>query len=147
MECIYSFRGFFPSRLRDVEVVAFENKTIRHALGDEVTKSILEEIEKDGRLRIVSPQQAKLRIEGEILFYEREPYEYDEQGMIISYKITIRARVGFYDKEKEAYYLPPKIYEGWSLYRVDEEKEEDGIERASRDLSQKALRALFLKEF
>ena len=145
--CTYSFSGFFPKHLRKVYIPVFSNTTIRYGLEEVVTKAFIDAITEDGRLEVTSKENANLHIIGEIVEYKREPFEYDPSGKIITYKVTIGAKIRFYDKTKEEDYLAEKKYKGWGLYNNDTEVEENGIERAVHDLTDNALRFLFLKEF
>jgi len=145
--CTYSFSGFFPRHLRKVFIPVFDNSTIRYGLEEVVTRTFIDAITKDGRLEVTSEENANLHIIGEIVGYKREPFEYDPTGKILTYKVTIEAKIRFFDKRKEENYLDEKKYTGWGLYNNDTEEEEDGIERAVRDLTDNALRSLFLKGF
>ncbi len=145
--CTYSFSGFFPARLKKVTVPVFQNQSLRYGLEEQVTRAFVEAIRQDGRLAVVPEPQATLEIRGAIKGYEREPFEHDEAGRVLSYRIILRAEIGFYDREKQAFYLEPRVYTGRGTYRVEGETEEQGIEEAVSDLVDQALRDLFLKEF
>lgn len=146
-QCTFSFSGFFPGRLRDVYVPILQNETIRYGIQEVATQVFIESIRKDGRLRITSESKATMRVECTLKSFKREPYEYDETGKVISYKITITAELGFYDVKNDEYYLGPTTFKGWSTYDADSETEDEGIERAIEDLVDNSLRALFLKGF
>ncbi len=145
--CVYSFSGFFPGRLKRVWVPVFQNQTLRYGLDEQVTRAFVDAIRADGRLEVVPEDQATLEIRGTVKGYDRTPFEHDDAGRVISYRITLRVEIGFYDRQEETYYLEPRVYTGRGLYRVEEESEDQGIQEAVEDLVDQALRALFLKEF
>ncbi len=145
--CVYSFSGFFPARLKRVWVPVFQNQTLRYGLEQQVTEAFINALRTDGRLEVVSEDQAALEIRGTLEHYERTPFEHDDAGRVLSYRVVLRARIGFYDREKQSYYLDPRTYTGRGTYEVDTETEEQGIQEAVEDLVDQALRALFLKEF
>jgi hypothetical protein len=145
--CTYSLSGFFPKHLRKVYIPVFKNSTIRYGLEEVVTSAFIDAITEDGRLEVSSIENANLHIIGEIVEYKREPFEYDPSGKVITYKVSIGAKIRFYDKTKDEDYLEEKKYTGWGIYKDDTESEDDGIERAVRDMTDNALRSLFLKEF
>jgi len=140
--CVYSFSGYFPSRLKKVYVENFKNSTARYGIEDILVEKFEELIRKDGRLMIVSLKEAKLIVRGEVLSYKREPFEYDASGNIKTYKVVISAKVSFYDVENEKDYVSG-VFEGWGLYSIDEE-ENEGIKRASEDLVNKSLYKLLV---
>ena len=147
LSCAFSFSGFFPKELRKVEIPVFENKTLRYGLEAYVTDAFMEAVRKDGRLEVAPKGEGALIMEGTITSYSREPFEYDSEGNVKTYKVTIKAEIGFFDKKRGKYYMEKKIYSGWGTYRADGEDEEDGIKRASQDLAGEALRTLFLSSF
>ena len=146
-QCTYSFSGLFPSRLRNAYIPIFKNETDRYGLEEVTTQVFVDAIREDGRLRITSESRAAMRVDGTLKSYKREPYEYDETGKVISYKVTITAELGFYDIQNDEYYLGPSTFRGWSTYDPDKETEDDGIKKAIQDLVDNSLRALFLKGF
>ncbi len=145
--CVYSFSGFFPGRLRRVSVPVFQNQTLRYGLEEQVTRAFVDAIRADGRLEVVPEGQAALEIQGTVKGYDRTPFEHDDAGRVISYRITLRVEIGFYDRQEKAFYLDPRTYTGRGTYQVDKQTEEEGIQEAVEDVVDQALRALFLKEF
>ena len=145
--CVFSFSGFFPKELRRVEIPVFENKTLRYGLEVYVTDAFMEAVEKDGRLEVAPKGEGALIVEGTITDYSREPFEYDSEGNVKTYKVTVKAEIGFYDKKRGKYYMEKRTYSGWGTYRADGEDEESGIKKAAEDLADEALRKLFLSSF
>jgi len=144
--CVYSFKGFYPSKLRKVVVPVFANETLRYGLEDVVTQSFINAIREDGRLTIVSEKEATMKIQGRIIDYKKEPFEYDASGNVESYRITITAAITFYDLTADTTFIPEKRYSGWGIFDANTETEEDGVRRAVRELVDSALRTLFTKE-
>ncbi len=144
--CIYSFSGFFPSRLRNVTVTVFENKTIQYGIEDEVTSAFINAIKEDGRLTIVPPEKAAMRIDGKVTGYRKEPFVYDENGNVTGYKVTVTAQIVFFDIKADSAYLEGR-FSGWGTYDAATESESDGIKKAVKQIVQDALRSLFSRGF
>ncbi|MGB9590113.1 MAG: LptE family protein, partial [Candidatus Hydrothermia bacterium] len=144
---VYSFSGFFPKELRKTHVKLFTNNTARQGLQTTATDVFGERIRKDGRLELVGENEAALIAEGEVSSFKKDPEEYDASGKILTYRVTIRAKVSFYDVANQKYYLGPKAYEGWAIYTVGSETEEDGIRKAFANLFDQALAELFSSGF
>jgi len=144
---VYSFSGFFPKELRKTHVRLFTNATARQGLQVTATEVFQERIRRDGRLELVGEGEAALIAEGEVSSFRKDPEEYDASGKILTYRITIRAKVSFYDVAKQKYYLEPKAYQGWAIYAVGPESEDDGIRKALANLFDQALADLFSAGF
>jgi hypothetical protein len=145
--CAYSFTGSFPSNLRRVAVPVFDNQTMMYGVEEQVTSAFIDAITEDGRLQVISGDDAALRIDGAMKRYRKEPFEYDASGEILTYKVTLSADIGFFEIVDGEYYLEESTYSGWSTYDADSEDELDGIEGAAGNLAQNALIALFQKGF
>ncbi len=145
--CVYSFSGFFPKELRKTHVKLFTNNTARQGIQTTATDVFQERIRKDGRLELVGESDAALIAEGEVSSFRKDPEEYDASGKILTYRVTIRAKVSFYDVANQKYYLEPKAYQGWAIYTVGSETEDDGIRKALASLFDQALAELFSSGF
>lgn len=145
--CVYSFSGFFPKELRKTHVKLFANNTARQGLQTIATDVFGERIRKDGRLELVGETEAALLVEGEVSSFRKDPEEYDASGKILTYRVTIRAKISFYDVANQKYYLEPKAYQGWAIYTVGSETEDDGIRKALANLFDQALAELFSAGF
>lgn len=125
----------------------FTNNTPRQGIQTTATDVLGERIRKDGRLELVGENDAALIAEGEVSSFRKDPEEYDASGKILTYRVIVRAKVSFYDVAKQEYYLKPKAYQGWAIYRVGSETEEDGIRKAFASLFDQALAELFSSGF
>ncbi len=144
--CIYSFSGFFPSRLKDVTVTVFKNRTIQYGIEDQVTEAFIEAIKNDGRLTIVDPEKAAMRIDGEITGYRKDPFIYDESGNVTGYKVTVTANITFFDVQADSAYMKGR-FTGWGTYDETSESEMDAIKKAVNQIVQQSLRSLFARGF
>lgn len=69
--CLYSFRGGgFPSHIRSVAVLPFDNRTGEPALTQEVTEAVREAVERRLGLRGTTEANADAVVRGEIVRYE-----------------------------------------------------------------------------
>jgi|Deesub1362B_J571_1020462.scaffolds.fasta_scaffold00032_69 outer membrane lipopolysaccharide assembly protein LptE/RlpB len=141
--CVYSFRGFFPKELKKVGVETFENHSTRYGIEINVTQNFIKGFEEDGRLEIVEPSKANLLIRGKIKSFSKNPHSFDQSGAVSEYKVTLSADIEFINKLKDEEFLPAKSFSGWAIYKIPDEDEDTGIERASKDLAEKVITFLF----
>lgn len=143
ISCIYSFHGFFPKEFKRVGVEPFENETTRYGIEISVTQSFIKGFEEDGRLEVVEPSMANLLIKGKIKSFFKNPHSFDEKGGVLEYKVTISAEIEFINRIENKEFLPKRNFQGWAIYRVPEEDEDKGIEKASKDLAGNVITYLF----
>ncbi len=141
--CIYSFYGFFPKEFKKVGVEVFKNQSTRYGIEINVTQNFIKGFEEDGRLEIVEPSKANLLIKGEIKSFSKNPHSFDQNGAVLEYKVTISTEIEFINKLKDEEFLPTKNFSGWAIYKIPDEDETIGIERASKDLAEKVITFLF----
>ncbi len=78
--CGYHFSGtgaIVPAGVRTIAVPVFFNDTSEPYLDVEVTQAVVEEFMTDGRLKVVSLDEAELALRGRIYKYEITPLSYN----------------------------------------------------------------------
>ncbi len=147
LACTYSFGGFLPGRLKSAFVEELENTTPRQGLQTLVREELLRAIREDGRLRLVGKSEAGLLIRGEVGGYDKRPEEYDQSGKILSYRVTLRVKLTFWDAAGDSAYIGPKLYSGFGIYKPDAGSEDDAAREAVRMIARQALGDLFTAGF
>ena len=107
--CSYSFQmNAFP-HLKTIEITPFENKAEEFELAQEIQDSLVNQFQKDGRLKIstISPD---IRIEGSVLDYKNDILSYDIAGNISEYRLQILFSILMTDMVYD-----DKMYENKSL--------------------------------
>jgi outer membrane lipopolysaccharide assembly protein LptE/RlpB len=90
--CGYHFSGtgaIVPEGMKTLAVPVFFNATNEPYVDVEVTQAVVEEFMTDGRLRIVSVEEADLALRGRITRYEVIPLSYTPQSFVQQYRVRI----------------------------------------------------------
>jgi len=145
--CVYTFSGNLPGYARKVYIPLVANQSERQGVEQPLTEALIQAVEKDGRLTVRSEAQAGLAIRVVLTAYQREPYEYDEQGTIRSFRVWLTTRVEIQDLTKDTLFLPEMTLRAWGKYYAETETEDTGLQRAAEDLFRQILQALFATGF
>ena len=87
--------GLVPEGTRLVAVPVFINGTNEPYVDVEVTRAVVQEFLTDGRLKVVSPEEAELVLHGKVTKYEVLPLSFTASAHIQQYKVrfTVEARL------------------------------------------------------
>ncbi len=102
--CSNSFTSGLPDHIRTVEVQIFQNKTMYNSTEAWITRSIIDRINADPRIRVVSRNGDGL-ITGEILSVERSTLRETTTNEPGTVQITIHAQFSFYDNIQRRYLI------------------------------------------
>jgi outer membrane lipopolysaccharide assembly protein LptE/RlpB len=96
--CGYHFSGtggLVPEGTRLVAVPVFINSTNEPYVDVEVTQAVVQEFLIDGRLKVVSPEEAELVLHGKVTKYEVLPLSFTASAHIQQYnvRLTVEARL------------------------------------------------------
>ncbi len=141
--CIYTFSGGYPAKLRKVYIEHLKNRSERQDITLTVENLFLEDIQKDGRLSITAKEKAGLEIIPVLEDFRKVPTEFTEGGEVTIYTVTLRAIIRTPVRGDSLYFLKDSVFSGRGVYRVGEETEIQGIERAVNDLVNNFLDRLF----
>jgi len=81
--------GLVPEGTRLVAVPVFINGTNEPYVDVEVTQAVVQEFLTDGRLKVVSPEEAELVLHGKVTKYEVLPLSYTASAHIQQYKVSL----------------------------------------------------------
>jgi outer membrane lipopolysaccharide assembly protein LptE/RlpB len=87
--------GVVPEGTRLIAIPVFINGTNEPYVDVEVTQAVVQEFLTDGRLKVVSPEEAELVLHGKVTTYEEVPLSFTAYAHIQQYKVrlTVEARL------------------------------------------------------
>ena len=94
--CVYTTESALPAHVRTVRVEMFENRTGYAGLEAELAKSIVRELQVDGRLR-PSGAGADSVLQGSIVGVKRSVIQEDRLDDVLTGQVTVRAVITFED--------------------------------------------------
>ncbi|MDR1745055.1 MAG: LPS assembly lipoprotein LptE [Planctomycetota bacterium] len=102
--CSSSFTSGLPEHVKTVEVQLFQNKTMYNSTEAWITRNIIDRINADPRIRVVSRNGDGL-ITGEILSVQRSTLRETTTNEPGTVQITITAEFSFYDNVQRRYLI------------------------------------------
>ena len=143
--CTYSFKGFIKESYSKVYISVFLNKSEKAGIEAAVTENFINYWDNDGRIEIAGENTATMILLGTLKSYKVEPYEYKQDGSVLSYKVIIRAEFTLKDKSKSEPVWNGKTFSAWGKYQPSTETEDDGVKRAAIELARKVLEAYLIQ--
>ncbi|MFN8179555.1 MAG: LptE family protein [bacterium] len=138
----YGFSSsLLPDHIRSVAVPLPENKTNRGDLGTALADSLTEAFLKDQSLKVVSEKDADSIVEAQVLEYRREPFTFDAQENVQTYRVEIVLEARYVDVRKNHVIWEEKHLAQWDTYNFAAvgghaaETEEIGIGRVLAKLT------------
>ncbi len=168
--CGYHFSetgGLVPEGTKRVAVPVFINGTNEPYVDVEVTQAVVQEFLIDGRLKVVSPEEAELVLHGKVTKYEVLPLSFTASAHIQQYnvRLTVEARLDdlrtkktlwqekritslFISDYAVAYTAPTTTVPVGDAANISQTKisKESAIQKASRDIAW-TIRSLVLEGF
>jgi outer membrane lipopolysaccharide assembly protein LptE/RlpB len=95
--CGYSLQGNLPDHLKTVSVPVFKNKTTEAGAESTITAAVINAFTSNGRLKVVSLDQADSVLDGEVTGYQVQSLTYDSRLNLRSYNLTVTMNVRFRD--------------------------------------------------
>lgn len=87
--CGYSLKGNLPDRIKTVAVPVFANHTQEPAIENFLTRAVIEAFATNGRLRVVTPEEADAILEGDVIGYQIESVAFDSRANVRQYRLTV----------------------------------------------------------
>ncbi len=85
----YTFRPQSEALVKSVAVLTFENQTPELTISDRLTTSVIDELIKDGSIKILPEGEAESLLRGSLTSYQRTAYQFDESDRVQRYKVTM----------------------------------------------------------
>jgi outer membrane lipopolysaccharide assembly protein LptE/RlpB len=95
--CGYSLQGNLPDHLKTVSVPVFKNRTTESGAETTLTAAVINAFTSNGRLKVVSLDQADSVLDGEVTGYQVQSLTYDSRLNLRSYRLTVTMNVRFRD--------------------------------------------------
>lgn len=130
----YTFNPAGKSSIQSIAIERFDNKTTEYDLADRMTDLVIDEFLADGTMKVVSVENADAVLVGVLTGYLRNPFKYDESGVVSSYSVTLTFDVLLQnpnDNDSEIW-RETMVQEG--IYNVDSQTEQDGQDEAVQSL-------------
>ena len=95
--CGYSLQGNLPDHLKTVSVPVFKNLTTESGAETTITAAVINAFTSNGRLKVVSRDNADSVLDGELTGYQVQSLTYDSRLNLRSYRLTVTMNVRFRD--------------------------------------------------
>ncbi len=95
--CGYALRGNLPDHLKTVSVPVFKNRTTEAGAESTITAAVINAFTSNGRLKVVSLDEADSVLDGEVTGYQVQSLTYDSRLNLRSYRLTVTMNVRFRD--------------------------------------------------
>ena len=84
-----------PPHLRSINVSLFANSSGEPNLETELQRALLQEIQREGQLKLLDAESAAIHLNGTIISYSLEPMRYDKDRpkTVAEYRTIIRAQI------------------------------------------------------
>ncbi len=94
----FGSRAGLPSHAQSVSIPVFRNKTLEYGAEENVTRAVVHEFLRDGRLQVTDTDKADLVIEGTIVEYEITPAGFDRRERVTSANLRATVEVSLIDR-------------------------------------------------
>ena len=95
--CGYTVRGHLPADVRTIAIPVLANRTTKPAVETDMTRALADAFATDGRLRVVSRDQADSVLEGEVTGYELISIAFDPRANVRLYRLVVTMNVRLRD--------------------------------------------------
>lgn len=96
--CGYRVGSLLPAHMKTISVPNFVNRTLEPAIEIDVTNGVIERLQVDGTLEVVSEDEADTLLLGEIIDYKREGLRLSsDDDSTTEFRLTIAVRLTFKD--------------------------------------------------
>ncbi|MFH2048549.1 MAG: LPS assembly lipoprotein LptE, partial [bacterium] len=94
-----------------------------------MTDDVIDALIADGNLNVVSIENADAVLTGELVRYERKPYQFTENDVVTTYSVIMDFEIVLKKADSDAEIWKERISQT-GTYLVDSETEEDGQQKA-----------------
>jgi len=126
---VYTLNPKGKSDISTVAVERFTNITPEFGLADRMTDDVIDALLADGNLNVVSVENADAILTGELIRYERKPYQFTENDLVTSYSVVMDFNIILKKGDSDDEIWKERISQT-GTYLVDSETEEDGQQKA-----------------
>lgn len=140
----YSFSGSsVPGHIKTIAIPLLENNTAEFGLTEQVTDALLDDFIKENILQIVDQKDSDSVMRGTILKVSDVPYTFDENEEVQEFRVTISAKIIWYDKLNQINLFEGNI-KGWGVYAASTPEDrieglDDAVERLVTEVLNQTL--------
>lgn len=133
----YSTSGSLPVHIKRIAIPLFQNETLEYGIDEELTDAVIDAFMADNTLTIRDRNYADCIILGRIVEVRDEPFTYDEQENVQSYKFRLFVAIRCEDLRKHRVLWEEEYMEAWGIYLAPglPEQREEGITMAIEKLA------------
>ena len=140
-----------PPHLKTVVIPIFTNSSSEPGIQQGLTSSIREAFINDGRLRLVSTNNADMLLKGNLVQYELRAVAFDRRDVAVQYWIILGVDVEVVDHVKKKTYLKQRLNTKWDYNASldasgSEASRQVALTQAYRDLANRLL-SLVVEKF
>lgn len=116
--CGYTVNGTLPSHIKSVAVPIFRNRTSEPAIEGLITRAVVEAFSTNGRLKVVSRDQADAVLEGEIVDFIVTSIAFDKQASVQQYRLGVTVNLLMRDLRRNTVLFQQNAVHEQSDFRV-----------------------------
>lgn len=116
--CGYGFRGTMPEDVRTVAVPIFTNRTQEPGVESVLTRAVVDAFATNGRLRLVSREDADAVLEGEVTEYTILAIAFDETLNVQQYRLIVSMNLRLRDVRNNAVLFQQANFREQADFRV-----------------------------
>ncbi len=146
--CGYHFAGKeigLPAHIRYIAIPVFENGTNEPAIEETITSIVVREFINDGRLKIVSMNDADAVLRCRITSFEQKPLSIDQNRQVIEYRVILKVDVDLEGLAEKKSLQRQELESSKASYIVTDDiiankiAKEEAIRKASKDLAEEII--------
>ncbi|MCH8927605.1 MAG: LptE family protein [Candidatus Marinimicrobia bacterium] len=140
----YSFSGSsVPGHIKTIAIPLLENNTAEFGLTEQITDALLDDFIKENILQIVDQKDSDSVMKGTIVRVSDVPYTFDENEEVQEFRVTISAKIVWYDKINQINLFEGNI-KGWGIYAASTPEDrigglDDAVERLVTEVLNQTL--------
>ena len=128
---VYSFKSSGGPLVESIAVTQLDNKTNQSGIADRITELVVDQMIRDGTIDVVSPSSAEAVLQGSLIGYSREPFEYDETEQVPRFVVRLTLELSLV-RSSNGEEIWKFTFANEGVYKADGETEEDGQLRAAQ---------------
>lgn len=148
-------QGSLPEHIKKIAVPTFVNTTLEEGVEEVITRVLINEYVKGGKIKLVAENEADAILRGTIRSYKsREAVAYNERNEVSTYRVTVVVDIELKDLTNDTVVWQMQNlsedadYRGGTDVNVADERanEEQALEKLAEELAQR-IRALSTEGF
>ncbi|MFQ5606732.1 MAG: LPS assembly lipoprotein LptE [Candidatus Zixiibacteriota bacterium] len=127
---VYSFKSSGGPLVESIAVTQLENQTDQAGIADRITELVVDQMIRDGTIDVLGPSSAEAALQGALVGYRREAFEYDEVDQVPRFVVKLTIELSLV-RRSTGDVIWKSTFANEGVYEADGETEEDGQLRAA----------------